>query len=430
MLKHWCWILLFLAISCKHDDTIGTSIIPENSGNPPFFNNSTKLISYTVREDSLRSDELGVNIAGHIENSQFGTSNNSFSFQVELPNNDLSFGNNPVLDSMVLCLAYNGSYGDLNENGGLIIKVASLEERIHKDSTYYSNNAIAFDNTSLAQANMTNINIEDSIMVNGVNLPPHLRMVLDSSLGQDILNKSGATELSDNENFFDFIMGFHIKSDTNQGNAMLYFGLKKDITKLILYYHNDDSTNIEAEFKVDNEAATQGYFEHNYTSSSAETLIENPDTLNGDSILFIQSNAGLKSKIEIPDIDSLGEVIINKAELVLTIDGASDASGFELPQSLICLSIDSLGQNAFIADQFESSGYYGGSKTSVTINGQSTTQYHFNLAYHIQELVNKEKENRGLYILTFPSSEIADQLILKGNQSSGIELNLTYTKIK
>ena len=430
MLKYWFLSIWVVFISCKHDDTIGTSIIPEGTNNPPFFSDSFALVPFSIREDSLRTDELGSNIAGYMDVADFGSSNHSFSFQVELENNDLSFGTNPILDSIVLQLAYNGSYGDLSSNSGLIIQVFSLEERIYKDSTYYSQYPLAHDNTPLGQANMSGINLEDSVEVNGIMTSPHLRIRLDSILGQDILNESDQSVLSDNESFFDFFAGLHIAADSNQGNAMLYFDLKDDISALKLYYHNADSNGIIAEFKVDNDAATHAHFTHNFSGSVAENYILNPDTLKGDSLLFLQSNAGLKAKIKLPELDSLGHVIINKAELVLTAESSTSSSDFTLPSKLICLAIDSNGQNDFVDDQFESSSYYGGDKIETTVNGISVNQYRFNLAYHMQALVNKEKENHGLYILTFPSNEIADHLVLKGTQENGIYLDLTYTKIK
>ena len=86
----------------------------------------------------------------------------------------------------------------------------------------------------------------------------------------------------------------------------------------------------------------------------------------------------------------IDNVVINKAELVLTINDAYTSNSFGLPERLICLAIDSLGANDFISDQFESYAYYGGELYNTTLNGQSVSQYKFNLALHVQEVINKE----------------------------------------
>lgn len=422
--------IIILAFSaCKHDDTIGTSIIPDNSKPQLGYTESYTPKCITVTEDSLRSDELPNAIAGICEDITFGKAINAFSFQLELPSNSLDFGNNPILDSVVLRLSYESSYGTLDDNNGLKLYVHEMEDRLYKDSIYYSNRPVAFNSLKLGEANLSGINIEDSILVKGVYTAPHLRIKIDSTFGQDILNRSGGTELADNESFFDYFMGFHIRPDTTQGNAMLYLSLNNIATGLFLYYHTDDSSGIETEFKVDNEAATHGYFHHNFFGSEAEYALSNPDIINGDSLLYLQSNAGLKAKLDLGSLDSLENIVINKAELVLTIDDAFTSNNFGLPERLICLSIDSLGANDFISDQFESYAYYGGELYNTTLNGQSVSQYRFNLALHIQEVINKEKENNGVYILTYPSNEVADKVILKGNQVSGIKLNITYTNI-
>jgi len=423
-----CIILLAFS-ACKHDDTIGTSIIPENSKPQLGYSESYTPKCITVKEDSLRSDELPNAIVGICEDITFGKAINAFSFQLELPSNSLDFGNNPILDSVVLRLSYEGSYGTLEDNSGLKLYVHEVEDRLYKDSVYYSNKSLTYNSLELGVANLTGINIEDSVPVNGVNTAPHLRIRIDSLFGQDILNKSGGTELADNESFFDYFMGFHIRPDTTQGNAMLYLSLNNIATGLSLYYHTDDSSGMEIEFKVDNEAATHGYFYHNFNGSEAKYALNNPDIINGDSLLYLQSNAGLKAKLDLGALDSLNNVVINKAELVLTINDAYTSNSFGLPERLICLAIDSLGANDFISDQFESYAYYGGELFNTTLNGQSVSQYKFNLALHVQEVINKEKANNGIYLLTYPSNEVSDKVILKGNQTLGIKLNLTYTNI-
>ncbi len=106
-------VLGLAAISCqKEPDLIGLDLLPiEDNLNIDYTDTST-VVAYTLREDSLRTDELALNLLGSMSDPVFGTTTASIYTQYRLSKNNVTFGENAVADSMILTLTYKGVYGD------------------------------------------------------------------------------------------------------------------------------------------------------------------------------------------------------------------------------------------------------------------------------------------------------------------------------
>ena len=75
------------------------------------FSDTTTVVTSTELDDSLLTDELSLQLIGKYNDPTFGTSTASVYTQVNLEGTP-AFGINPIADSLVLCLAYAGYYGD------------------------------------------------------------------------------------------------------------------------------------------------------------------------------------------------------------------------------------------------------------------------------------------------------------------------------
>ncbi len=144
----------------------------------------------------------------------FGTSTASFYTQVRLSSVNYDFGPNPVLDSLVLTLDYNGYYGDTNSS--LAIHVYEVSEQMYRDSAYYSNEDISnegFDyaNTHfIPRPNTPVYPVSDTI----AELPRLSIRLSDISpdLGNKILNADSAS-LADNANFVNYFKGLYVTTN-------------------------------------------------------------------------------------------------------------------------------------------------------------------------------------------------------------------------
>ena len=140
------FIAAALLTSCSDPSTVGIDLVPDATGGTTFYTDTITIETSVIREDSLKTDEsLALfNLAGSYTDPVFGLSRASFYAQFRLPNNNanFSFGSSPVLDSVVLTLAYADYYGDTVTQQQF--EVYRLDESMFKDSSYYSNDALLY----------------------------------------------------------------------------------------------------------------------------------------------------------------------------------------------------------------------------------------------------------------------------------------------
>ncbi len=422
--------LLSFLFSCEEPDIVGLEVQPPNDKMDVVFCDTITLVAYSVKEDSIRTDETVYNLLGSNYDPMFGKNSAGFYSQFRLSSNNANFGSNPVLDSIVLSLLYKGIYGDTSAQQ--TVKVYELDENIYKDSVYYSNREILTTGTTLASKTFVP-NLKDSVIVGGVKESPQLRIRLSDALGQRFLNASGSTSLSDNTNFLEFFKGIYVTTLPASGTgAIMYFDMLNSLSKITLYYQNDTTDSLKYNFVSNELCARINHFNHSkyqYADPYLRSEVSG-DTTKGDSILYIQSMAGLKIRIQYPYIRDLiknGRIAINKADLIVAIDN-NDASlpDYTPPPQLVLLE-EKDGLIRFLLDQYEGMSYYGG------VYNSSKKEYKFNIARHIQQVVDGIKENIGLYLVVWLADRPnkANRVVLNGTkrQNGNLRLQLTYTKL-
>lgn len=414
--------------SCEEPDAIGLDIQPEGDILHLLHTDTTSLVTYTVREDSIRCDETVLALAGQYSDPVFGVNSASFYTHIRLASNNADFGSSPVADSIVLTLVYKAVYGDTNTQQ--TINVYELNDDIYRDSSYYSNNSFSYG-TLLGSKSFVPAPL-DSVKVDGVNKAPHLRVKLSAQLAQRFIDVSGSANLADNTNFLEFFKGLYV-SMTPSGNpgAIISFDLLNSLSQVTLYYKNNTSDSLKYNFVINENCARINHFEHNNYIQASPYLTSQiaGDTVKGDSILYIQSMAGLKVKIKYPyimDLISNGKVAINKAELIIKLDENDlTESEFAPPPQLVLLE-EQDGKIRFVIDQYEGISYYGG------LYNATKKEYRFNIARHIQQILNGEKENLGLSLVVWTADRPnkAHRVVLNGSKRiDPIRLSISYTKL-
>lgn len=418
------WVVLSGTLciqACDEPDLVGANIQPAKDKISLAIDTTLKIISYTVIEDSLRSDDVSASLIGSYKDGVFGISTASVFTQCRLSSNNASFGTNPVLDSIVLSLVYDGFYGDTSFEQSF--KVFELTEDIYKDSSYTSNRVFGYDQNEIASSDFYP-SPKDSVSVEGANKTPHLRIKLSDNLGQKLLDQSGSSNLANNDAFLAFFKGLYITPANVSQNvdvgAILYFNLLSALSKLTLYYHNSTDFSLAFDFLINDYCARINHFTHDYSGVAVETQLNSPDSINGYNTVYVQAMAGVKSKILIPDIMNLaesGKIAINKAELIVELSQGTFGP-YPQPDKMLVLKVDSLGKNDFLLDQFES--HYNGKYQS------SSYSYRFNITRHIQSILSGEKDY-GMYLLPYGTVTSANRAIIEGNQN--MKLYITYTRV-
>jgi len=426
-------LIVFFA-SCKKESDVGLGVQPEDDLIGLYTTDSTTIVAYTVREDSLRSDETPTVVIGRYTDTKFGESNCGVFSQFLIPNNltNINFQTTnstvvPVLDSAVLLLAYKFDYyGDTLTPQ--TFNVYQMTESIFKDSVYYSNHPKSFFPAPIGTLTF-NPHPRTKVAVGTDTLPAHIRIPIDSNWAKQVFNQSGGANLANNTNWLTYMNGLYINSTS--GGGLVYLSLQDSMTGLRFYYHNDTVPKTFT-FVVNSSAAYFSYFQHDYSTADLDiqSQLANPGVA-ALNYCYVQSNSGLKTKIEFPFLENyknLGyPIAINKAELVITGDAISASDDFPLNTRMFLTSIDSVQKEHLLIDMFESSSYYGGSLNT------STNEYHINMARYIQSILNGEEENNGIYLKEIFGTENGRRSVIGTGSSQSVPpqmyLRLVYTRI-
>ncbi len=419
--------MICVLISCNDPDIIGLEVQPVNDKFNLFYNDSCRVIAFTLNEDSIRTDKTSLNLLGNYNDPIFGRSSASIYTQVRISSNNVDFGPSPVVDSLVLTLAYNGYYGKLRK---LNIKVFEILEDFYKDTAYYSNKVLNTDNTPLANLSVVP-EPADSLTINGEKLAPHLRIKLSNTLAQKFLNESTTANLSDNYHFTQFFKGIYITSSfVNTEGAILYFDLLSALSQMTLYYKNDNNDSLKFDFVINDYCARFNSFNHFNYNDAVPALKQQigGDTILGDSLLYLQAMSGLKVKIILPDYKNFfadGKTVLNKAELIIPVEDDPTVTNYSLPPKLALVRITEEGEIAYIIDQYEGESHFRG------IYDEDKKQYTFTITRHLQNVLLDKIKDNGFYLMVSGAGVNAGRACLKGTQRNDakLKLKLTYTKL-
>lgn len=420
-------ISLFILQGCKKEGEIGLEQQIDEEGLLGTLVDTSTIQTITVKDDSLISSRYIRNQLGEFKDPLFGNTNASIAFQAVLSQNNVNFGNNLVLDSIVLVLGYIGDksqrfYGDSSSKYD--IKVYQLDESITEDSIYYSNRVFK-TKASTVGSTTYQVNPNDSLVIQNIRdgkadtiqkVAPQLRVRLSDAFGQELLSKSGALELTENSVFLNTYKGFYITSTrvSGDGGIMSFDLTNANRSFIILYYKNStDTTNFV--FNINSVAANINRYEHDYTGT--EIANHFTDSALGQTKTFVQSLGGLRAKVRIPNIKRLtdsGQVAINKAELIV-----KPFAGTESPYTPIV----NLALKARRPDNTEF-------VVQTSSYNSNTKEYKLVVTNFIQQYISGKLEIKELYLEDNSKQIRANRLVLSGqNSADPIKLRIFYTKL-
>lgn len=447
-------ITLSLHESCTKPSLIGNDLLPPEDNINVFFTDTLSIISSTVREDSIRTyspntaQQLGNYQIGRLVDPVFGTSKAEVYAQLRLLTTTPQF-NEATLDSAIFSLTFrNNGVSSGNVNQPQTISVYQVTEALDATSEYFSNKTFSTASnvlgqvTQIARPNDTLLITEPSgDTIADFQVLPQIRIPLDPSFGNSILTTPGI--LDDTEAFLAFFKGVHVKSDDNDEAIFGYDLANSGIT---LYYTNVDSifdtdNNFERldtighkfQFGINTFSAKMVHYEHDITGTRMEQGIGNTS----DSLMFVQSMAGVNGQFTIPYLGNLGNIIVNKAELIATVADTTNLLSFSLPEQILALEQGAT-SNVLIEDivtsieQGQSFSLFDGTLTTETINGETRYQYKMNITGHLQSIIDGLTEDNNIYLSTYPKSQVPNRIIFGGGVHSQVplKLNLTFTKIE
>ena len=436
----WCMVLFtsICTISCNETTPIGLDIINDESLLNTSVIDSFSIKVATVEADSINtSDRTRSYLLGAINDPTFGKTKASIYTQFLLRATNPNLGEMPVFDSLVLTFAYNSGvlYGNALSSNSL--SVYELEEPLDRTETYYSNQILTHNPRLVGEKrNFLYEPLDSNVIVTGIDtsgillkseLAPHLRIRLSDELGNRILNQIGDVAFQNDANFQQFFKGLFVVPESSN-NAIAFFDIVSEQSKMTLYYTNDDGGLGTLDFMMNLSTAVINRFDQDYASFPIEALL-NEAPSDESEVAYVQAMSGLEVDFEVPSLskDVLGSIALNKAELeVFQVSTEGDAL-FSAPVALGLISINPEDGLSTVMSS-NASGFRG---DTLTIDGEMGVKY--NIDIDLQRLQDYLDENTLRTFTLLPSNPFttANRMAIGGpnHPNFPMKLRLIYTSI-
>jgi hypothetical protein len=426
-----CLIATILFSHCtkiKSTD-LGTDLIPA-ADNVSTFDTTLSLetVNYLFGDSALPLLGKSLNgsvpeyMMGYISNDpQFGTSKGNMYFEMKPPGYKYFFENvkdSLALDSVVLCLKWNGTWGDTNAVQK--IDVFELVDLLNPDSNYNTQAALRYRDL-LGYRSFQPSLLNDSLYLFREKLNNQLRIRLSDEFGQRLLSadSSAGQPYSSDSAFRAFFKGFSLVPDDAgggaSGNALMSFALSDTNSYLKIYYtyiKNGilDTTSRTWRFPNSSPGGNANRIERDYTGSQLAAHLGRPQ--GGDSLAFIQTSPGSYTILRMPALDQFkaikGNVIVHLAEIQMSqIPAPANELNplFTVPQQMYMDFRDTISgiQTPFLTDAFQTGRFeprlFGGTAKATTApNGSPISTYSFFITRYVQQIITRNTANFPIYL--------------------------------
>lgn len=429
----------FSLFSCNEPSLIGSELL-ENEQAEVIFSDTVSMEMTTLRADSVlgyssSEGRFTTLLFGELQDPVFGktTAGIYFNFFALLSDPEFSKG---VLDSVVFTLAYDTAnfYGNTADQFGLEIFPLADGQQLDRTKDYYSNTFIPLKTAGIA-AKTFRPNVVDSLRVmepvSGkpieVKYRPHLRCRMDQNFAEALF--ATAPDVLQSDSAFNLLYpGFYLKPNKSSG-GLLSFNIGDALSGMSVYFHQDTVFK-----RVDFTFGRVAYstFEHDYSGSVVENQLGKPSL--GDAPVFLQAMQGLKVRVQFPDLPNLADILVNKAELVVTIaELPEDEPVFYKPDPQLTALRQSTDTTTVEIDDFayarargNISSTFGG--VPVTDKSNSRKVYKFVITNHFQEHLRGQLDD-DFFIEIFRKGIKSTRSVMYGPQHTQFpaKLNLYYT---
>lgn len=431
-------ILSTAFFSCKKQASqIGLDVV---DGNPItlLYSDTTQVEVHSVLRESVRTDEMSYQSLGVVVDPVFGKTKADLYIQYDLSLYMYSFGDNPVLDSIVLFMDYQGipSYGDTT--AALSFRVYQLDELLDYDTSYYSTQTAAYLPTILGEKTLVP-RPYDSVMIDTTNVAPHFRVRLKEELGEYLMSFTlDDSVYYDNDKFVEFFKGLYFESVYTGGMGNLtFFNMYDTYSKIVLYYSNDTSDSLSYAFYPGSASAPSFQnFDHNgYAEADPDfyNQVINKDTTLGEEKFYLQTLGGVDAYVRFPSLfnrEDYENYAINEAKLVIT--NIDPESVFAPAESMWMFKntyseADSTYVYAYVDDINVGEEFFDGTYNS------ELHQYEFRITNYIQNYIAGNLDTDYILLQILGANYAGARVIAGGpnnpDTESQIKLELLYTKI-
>ena len=397
---------LFSCTKINEATELGDDLIPAVDNVNTFDTTLDVSAAYHPFNDSSKNF-LSENMAlGKLNDLVFGTTIADMYFNLSsLTYGTYPFGAHPDsvkgIDSVVLSLAYQGSYGD-TANSQLSVEVSEIASgNQFNDTTLYRYDQPAIPTTGpvLGTKTFSFKSFRDTTQVirkgdtsKAVNV---LRIRLNNSLANKLTTD---TSVYKNDSLFRVAFrGLAVKTTgtTGQG-ALAYFNLTDYAnSKLIIYYRVGKSTGIDS-------AASISFIHSTYSQANSirrtagGEYTASINIANSQKVYIQSSPTGSYIGIKIPGLDLFPNKVIHRAELI-AFKAPSNLDNFFTPPNRLILDHKGTNDSAYLFENDLQAGLDGTlnfSSFGGTLRGDNS--FRFNITRYVQGIVTRKERNDSL----------------------------------
>ncbi len=398
------FLILFLNWSCTKIDTtqLGQDLIPAVD-NIHTFDTTFDVVANNFDNVTSTCDSIhyaDAHALGVIDNDPlFGkTSANIYvefkptSFPFTFPTADTL-----SLDSVVLVLHYNYSFGDTTQQQK--VQVYSLTNPLHYDSTYTTCDVLPFNNFELlGERTYTPQDLNDSVHAFREDASNELRIKISNAFAQDLIDNSAL--LGSDSAFKKHFNGFAIIADQSTGgNALNYFDLTSADSRLSIYMRSSKAgvkDTLVYDFPFTRLSGQANSIVRERGNSEIRNNVSHPPA--GNDFVYIQTSPGSFATLTIPGLTALSNRVINRAELIAEQVYSPTNVVFAAPNYLYLDTKDSSTTGKYIpipcdfstVSQQQNFGIGGNKKVENDDQGKPIARYVFNISRYVQNIVTRK----------------------------------------
>lgn len=471
-------IAAFSFTGCENDiGSIGGDLIGEPGFNAELYEEAG-VSANTADIQSVQTNNLTfnegnsvkwLNLLGVYSDPVFGIQTAGLLTEVNLSSANPTFGNEPVLDSVVLTIPYLSTQGETNDGvtayeldsvyGKGPIKLSIIESNFflneydpatgfERTQKYYSDmypqieqnltSNVLFESSDFEPSSSEVVVFEEDQegVVDTIRSAPAMRLKLSKEFFQQkIIRKEGASELSGANNFRDYFRGIYFKTEAVNGEGtMALMDLNGTGAGITLYYttreENDDSETIDV----------SNSFKLNFGPQRVSTFRQDLPQQDNDR-LYLKGGEGAMAVIELfTGADANGDGVsdeleylrennwlINEANLTFYVDREKMANSEE-PERLYLYDLKN---NVFLADYvFDSQGQ--ANQTASTSNERhlgilerdddgNGIRYKMRITEHIRRVLNADSTNVKLGLAVSQNINLINNSVVRQSSDEDVK---------
>lgn len=341
-------LVLASFLACDKDfSVIESDVLNENNSN--FLTDSTSfpLLAYNKKLESLQINNLSSSLLGVYNDPAYGQTIASIVAQVVPTTYSPDFGDNPVIDSVILTIPYFSRVSGTDDNGNT--KYTILDSLYGKNSDYsvkpfklsiYQNNffirdinpysntnekqnyfskadgtvltgtssvnfdalkgGLVYENTNVipsSKATRTDVGTGDNLVT--TLSAPAFRDKLNANFWKAaIIDKEGSIELSKASEFSNYFRGLYFKAEPVNGDGnMILLNLAATTANITIYYSKDSSVageRTQSSYTLNFSGNILNTFTNNYT-----VPLQNGNSTTGDEKLYIKGTEGSMAIVDL-----------------------------------------------------------------------------------------------------------------------------------